>query len=44
MRKIQNLLEVALELVEKDLFLLGATAIEDELQDNVPAYFSVTQK
>jgi magnesium-transporting ATPase (P-type) len=44
MRKIQNSLEVALELIEKDLFFLGVTAIEDELQDGVPAYFSVTQK
>jgi phospholipid-transporting ATPase len=24
------------ELIEKDLFLLGATAIEDKLQDGVP--------
>jgi phospholipid-transporting ATPase len=29
-------LEKAAELIEKDLFLLGATAIEDKLQDEVP--------
>eukprot|EP01105_Mastigella_eilhardi_P011967 TRINITY_DN2757_c0_g1_i10.p1 TRINITY_DN2757_c0_g1~~TRINITY_DN2757_c0_g1_i10.p1 ORF type:complete len:927 (+),score=197.00 TRINITY_DN2757_c0_g1_i10:412-3192(+) len=29
-------LEDAAELIEKDLFLLGATAIEDQLQDGVP--------
>ena len=26
----------AAELIEKDLFLLGATAIEDKLQDGIP--------
>jgi phospholipid-transporting ATPase len=29
-------LEKAAEIIEKDLFLLGATAIEDKLQDGVP--------
>jgi hypothetical protein len=29
-------LDSAAELIEKDLFLLGATAIEDKLQDGVP--------
>lgn len=29
-------LDRAAELIEKDLFLLGATAIEDKLQDGVP--------
>ncbi|KAF9564813.1 calcium transporting ATPase [Agrocybe pediades] len=29
-------LDAAAELIEKDLFLLGATAIEDKLQDGVP--------
>lgn len=29
-------LDKAAELIEKDLFLLGATAIEDKLQDGVP--------
>jgi phospholipid-transporting ATPase len=29
-------LDEAAELIEKDLFLLGATAIEDKLQDGVP--------
>ncbi len=29
-------LDQAAELIEKDLFLLGATAIEDKLQDGVP--------
>ncbi|KAJ3122446.1 hypothetical protein HK098_002819 [Nowakowskiella sp. JEL0407] len=32
----QNELDAAAELIEKDLFLLGATAIEDKLQDGVP--------
>ncbi|KAI9019832.1 aminophospholipid-transporting P-type ATPase [Hyaloraphidium curvatum] len=32
----QNQLDRAAELIEKDLFLLGATAIEDKLQDGVP--------
>jgi phospholipid-transporting ATPase len=29
-------LDRAAELIEKDMFLLGATAIEDKLQDGVP--------
>jgi phospholipid-transporting ATPase len=29
-------LDKAAEMIEKDLFLLGATAIEDKLQDGVP--------
>jgi len=29
-------LDEAAELIEKDMFLLGATAIEDKLQDGVP--------
>lgn len=29
-------LDKAAELIEKELFLLGATAIEDKLQDGVP--------
>lgn len=29
-------LDAAAELIEKDMFLLGATAIEDKLQDGVP--------
>lgn len=29
-------LDKAAELIEKDLFLLGATAIEDKLQEGVP--------
>ena len=29
-------LDQAAELIEKDLFLLGATAVEDKLQDGVP--------
>ena len=32
----QDELDKAAELIEKDLFLLGATAIEDRLQDGVP--------
>jgi phospholipid-transporting ATPase len=32
----QDLLDQAAELIEKDLILLGATAIEDKLQDGVP--------
>ncbi|KAJ3163744.1 hypothetical protein HDU88_006236 [Geranomyces variabilis] len=31
-----DMLDKAAELIEKDLFLLGATAIEDRLQDGVP--------
>ena len=33
-------LEEAAELIEKDLFLLGATAIEDKLQVGVPEAIS----
>jgi phospholipid-transporting ATPase len=29
-------LDKAAELIEKDMFMLGATAIEDKLQDGVP--------
>lgn len=29
-------LDQAAELIEKDMFLLGATAIEDKLQEGVP--------
>ena len=29
-------LDKAAEIIEKDMFLLGATAIEDKLQDGVP--------
>lgn len=36
-------LDEAAELIEKDLFLLGATAIEDKLQDGVPETISVLQ-
>lgn len=36
-------LDDAAELIEKDLFLLGATAIEDKLQDGVPETISVLQ-
>ncbi|KAJ3190997.1 hypothetical protein HK101_008184 [Irineochytrium annulatum] len=32
----QDMLDKAAELIEKDLYLLGATAIEDKLQDGVP--------
>ncbi|KAJ3043978.1 hypothetical protein HDV00_003505 [Rhizophlyctis rosea] len=32
----QDALDAAAELIEKDLMLLGATAIEDKLQDGVP--------
>lgn len=32
----QEALEKAAEIIERDLFLLGATAIEDKLQDGVP--------
>ncbi|KAL1915917.1 uncharacterized protein VTP21DRAFT_6305 [Calcarisporiella thermophila] len=32
----QDELDKAAELIEKDMFLLGATAIEDKLQDGVP--------
>ncbi|QPG76827.1 aminophospholipid translocase [Brettanomyces nanus] len=37
-------LDSAAELVEKDLYLLGATAIEDKLQDGVPETISVLQE
>jgi phospholipid-transporting ATPase len=37
-------LEKAAELIEKDLKLLGATAIEDKLQDGVPETISVLMK
>jgi phospholipid-transporting ATPase len=36
-------LDKAAELIEKDLFLLGATAIEDKLQDGVPETIAVLQ-
>jgi phospholipid-transporting ATPase len=32
----QDALDKAAEIIERDLFLLGATAIEDKLQDGVP--------
>lgn len=32
------------ELIEKDLFLLGATAIEDKLQDGVPDTIHILQQ
>ena len=37
-------LDAAAELIEKDLFLLGATAIEDKLQDGVPKQFILYNK
>lgn len=37
-------LDDAAELIEKDLFLLGATAIEDKLQDGVPETIHVLQE
>ncbi|GMF08185.1 unnamed protein product [Ambrosiozyma monospora] len=37
-------LDDAAELIEKDLFLLGATAIEDKLQDGVPETISILQE
>jgi phospholipid-transporting ATPase len=37
-------LDEAAELIEKDLFLLGATAIEDKLQDGVPETIHVLQE
>lgn len=37
-------LDKAAELIEVDLFLLGATAIEDKLQDGVPETISVLQE
>ncbi|KAJ1913080.1 aminophospholipid translocase [Mycoemilia scoparia] len=36
MKDRQEMLDEAAEQIEKDLFLLGATAIEDKLQDQVP--------
>ena len=36
-------LDAAAELIEKELFLLGATAIEDKLQDGVPETIAVLQ-
>lgn len=36
-------LDEAAELIEKDLFLLGATAIEDKLQDGVPETINILQ-
>ncbi|KAF9167790.1 hypothetical protein DFQ26_003185 [Actinomortierella ambigua] len=37
-------LDKAAELIEKDLFLLGATAIEDKLQDGVPETIHTLQQ
>lgn len=37
-------LDDAAELIEKDLFLLGATAIEDKLQDGVPEAIKTLQE
>ncbi|KAL6453166.1 DRS2 Probable phospholipid-transporting ATPase DRS2 [Candida maltosa Xu316] len=37
-------LDAAAELIEKDLFLLGATAIEDKLQDGVPETIHTLQQ
>lgn len=37
-------LDEAAELIEKDLFLLGATAIEDKLQDGVPETIAILQE
>ncbi|ODQ63622.1 aminophospholipid translocase that maintains membrane lipid asymmetry in post-golgi secre [Nadsonia fulvescens var. elongata DSM 6958] len=37
-------LDDAAELIEKDLYLLGATAIEDKLQDGVPETIRVLQE
>ena len=34
--RVREALDAAAELIEKDLFLLGATAIEDKLQEGVP--------
>jgi len=36
-------LDEAAEWIEKDMFLLGATAIKDELQDGVPDTFHILQ-
>ncbi|CAH1761018.1 8280_t:CDS:10 [Entrophospora sp. SA101] len=40
----QDELEKAAEMIEKDLYLLGATAIEDKLQDGVPETISTLQQ
>ncbi|CAG8739235.1 14284_t:CDS:2, partial [Racocetra persica] len=40
----QEELDKAAEMVEKNLFLLGATAIEDKLQDDVPETISTLQQ
>ncbi|AOA64370.1 Aminophospholipid translocase (flippase) [Komagataella phaffii CBS 7435] len=40
----QQKMDDAAELIEKDLFLLGATAIEDKLQDGVPDTISSLQE
>jgi phospholipid-transporting ATPase len=37
-------LEIVAELIEKDLFLLGATAVEDKLQDGVPETIATLAK
>ncbi|VEU19547.1 DEKNAAC100038 [Brettanomyces naardenensis] len=37
-------LDDAAEMIERDLYLLGATAIEDKLQDGVPETISVLQE
>lgn len=37
-------LDAVAELIEKDLILLGATAIEDKLQDNVPDTIHILQQ
>jgi magnesium-transporting ATPase (P-type) len=36
-RSKEEMLEILNEEIEKDMVLLGATAIEDKLQDGVPA-------
>lgn len=38
-----NKLDLVAELIEKDMFLLGATAIEDKLQDEVPETIQTLQ-
>ncbi len=40
----QKELDKAAEMIEKDLFLLGATAIEDKLQDGVPETIRTLQQ
>lgn len=37
-------LDKAAEIIEKDMFLLGATAIEDKLQDGVPETIHTLQQ